>query len=704
MAKPAPFALNASTPRIDVIDAQGGLDLTTPPVRIGAGPILAGVNFVAESIGGYTRIPGYERFDGQAAPSEASYLALLLTPAPTASYGDSVTIGGTAYTVLGAEGDELYVYDLPTTAVAIGDTFTLNGVSHTVVEVSSAGAADLKTHAVMRSRAADERRKAITAPPGVGAVLGVVEHPSGDGVVAFRADANGVVEAYNSTSTGWKKIPRAIHLPFNNGTATIKVGDTVTGATSGASATVDEVIVLTGGFSTTTPATGVLILSSVTGTFSANENLNVGTTTVATATDTQAAVVLPANMDVFSDVYNFSGASGTNATYFVDRVTDYVYRYDGKSIVAVSTGMPSGVALERVMAYKSRLYVTAKSSLLVSAPGSPFKFDAVEGAAELAVGADITNLVAERGTAQTSAIVITTTRSIHILYGNSEVDWQLQALTYDMGALPDTAALVNGDVIFASESGLYTIEAVQRYGNFSVNAVSKSIAPLYDELRPYFKRALTRSDASQYRLYCTDGRVLVATQVSNVTSSGAVLKSLSFTLVSYKDYNTEEFVYTNVCKAVSGVGGERFFVAGGTYVFELDKGTSFDGAPIFAYFVTAFFDDRALLLRKRYKRLRVSAISRGFSEASLQYDVSPTAYDGGISRDKVLEVYPKGAWLDAASWGSFVWSAGATPEIAVDAPGTGRAMSVMVKSLSSISDPFTIQSFTVQYTIGRVER
>lgn len=699
-----PLTLSASRLRVDVVDARGGLDLTTPPVRIGAGPILAGVNFVSHSNGGYRRIPGYERFDGTDAPSDASYVALILDATPTASYGDMATIGASTYTVLGTEGRELYLYDVASGDVAVGDSITVGTETYTVVEISFAGAANLKTHAEMRALAADERRKSITAPPGTGAIIAVIESPLDGGVVAFRADANGVVEGYKSSDTGWVKVERAIHLPFNNATVTVNPGDTITGATSGATATVDEVILVTGAFDATTPGTGVFILSNVTGTFSAGESINVGTTTVAAATDTQAAVVIPPTMDPHSDVYNFGGAKGTNATYFVDRVTDYVYRFDGSRIVAISTGMPNGVALERVMAYKSRLYVTAGSSLMVSAPGSPFKFDAVEGATELAVGADITNIVAERGSASTSALVITTTRSIHVLYGNSEVDWQLQALTYDMGALPDTAALVGGDVILASESGIYTIEAVQRYGNFSVNSVSKAIKPLFDELRPLFKRALVRGDSSEYRLYCSDGRVLVATQVSTVTDSGAVLKSLSFSLVSYKDYQTETFVYNNVCKTVSVTGGERFFVSGGTYVYELDKGTSFDGDLIFAYFVTAFFNNRALMLRKRYKRVWISALSEGYSEATLQYDVSPSAYDGGTSRDKIVELYPKGAWLDVADWGRFVWSAGATPEVRLDTPGTGRAMSVMVKSLSSISDPFTIQSFTVQFTVGRMER
>jgi hypothetical protein len=44
----------------------GGLDLTTPSLRLQPGSLRDSVNFEVAQFGGYTRIDGYERVDGQA--------------------------------------------------------------------------------------------------------------------------------------------------------------------------------------------------------------------------------------------------------------------------------------------------------------------------------------------------------------------------------------------------------------------------------------------------------------------------------------------------------------------------------------------------------------------------------------------------------------------------------------------------------------
>jgi hypothetical protein len=692
--------LNASRVMIDVIPATGGLDVVTPPVSVVPGSLLAAENFVCSEVGGYTRIKGYERFDGSLSPSDATYVTVTLSTPAVASLNDTFVLGAKTYTVLGARGTELYVYGNDVAAFSHGTNFTLNDVTYTVVDALLVGAEDAELHARLQSLAANHRRASISPPSGSGAVLSVLGAPN-DTVLAFRADSSGVVKAFKSSPSGWVDVPLAMQLPIKNATVEIKVDDVIVGASSGASAKVVDVILTSGSFSTATPGVGILVLDNVSGTFAVDENLSRSGTTVAKASAANARVVIPASTSMVGVVYNFGSAE---ALYFVDRISLTIYRYDGTRIVGVPVTTTKNTPLVCIFAHKHRLYVSAAASLFISAPGKPFTLDAVEGAAEIGVGATITNVVAGGAPAETSAIVITTTHSLHILYGNSETDWQLQTLSTDIGALRDTAAAVNGDVLFASESGLYTIETVQQFGNFSVNSVSQLIAPLYKEVHSLIRQAVVRADSSQYRLFCSDGRVLVATQVRTVSNSGSVIKSLMFSVVSYKDFETESFVYNNVCRIVSSSGGERFFLSGGSFVYEIDRGTSFDGRPIFAYFITAFFMRRTFMLRKRYKRLFLSVLADSYATCSVQYDVSPSAYDGGTSRSLIVNMYPRGTWFDAASWGSFVWSAGVTPEFRLDTPAAGKAMSVLVKSLSDMSDAFTVQAFTVQYTVGRMER
>lgn len=55
---------------------KGGLNLVDAPMDIPQGMLLGGVNYELLTRDGLRRLSGYERFDGQASPSDASYWIL----------------------------------------------------------------------------------------------------------------------------------------------------------------------------------------------------------------------------------------------------------------------------------------------------------------------------------------------------------------------------------------------------------------------------------------------------------------------------------------------------------------------------------------------------------------------------------------------------------------------------------------------------
>src|SRR4051812_39257378 len=70
----------------------GGLDLTTPSLRLQPGALRDCLNFEVAQFGGYSRVDGYERVDGQASPSAASISIIQVTSfASVPSVGQSVT-------------------------------------------------------------------------------------------------------------------------------------------------------------------------------------------------------------------------------------------------------------------------------------------------------------------------------------------------------------------------------------------------------------------------------------------------------------------------------------------------------------------------------------------------------------------------------------------------------------------------------------
>jgi hypothetical protein len=76
---------------------KGGINLIDAPLTIPSGMCLAAVNYELLTNDGYRRVDGYERFDGQASPTDASYWVLdfntgsIVEPAV-----DSTAIGATS--------------------------------------------------------------------------------------------------------------------------------------------------------------------------------------------------------------------------------------------------------------------------------------------------------------------------------------------------------------------------------------------------------------------------------------------------------------------------------------------------------------------------------------------------------------------------------------------------------------------------------
>ena len=78
-------------------ELTGGLNLVDPPIEIPAGMLLAATNYELLPRGGYRRIDGFERSDGQSRPSSANYWILEFdTGTLAAPVDDSLVVGSTS--------------------------------------------------------------------------------------------------------------------------------------------------------------------------------------------------------------------------------------------------------------------------------------------------------------------------------------------------------------------------------------------------------------------------------------------------------------------------------------------------------------------------------------------------------------------------------------------------------------------------------
>src|SRR5690606_18119371 len=138
-----------------------------------------------------------------------------------------------------------------------------------------------------RALAANAYRLNIVAVPGSGPIRGVCRFKGA--LYAWRDNAAGTaMDIHKSSPAGWSAGALGMELAFTAGTAEIFEGDTITGATSGATAVVKRVVLATGDWDDS-DAAGKLIFESQTGVFEA-EDLDIGSSaSVATiAGDSQA--------------------------------------------------------------------------------------------------------------------------------------------------------------------------------------------------------------------------------------------------------------------------------------------------------------------------------------------------------------------------------------------------------------------------------
>lgn len=154
----------------------GGLDIVTPAISIGPGKVFDAQNYEPEISGGYRRINGFERYDGQDAPTDADYWVMTATIAATISIG-SVIVGASSLAsgwVLGVFSSTL-VLGRVSGSFIVGESLTVSAIAvatatTTAYQNGASAPSDDADYALL---AADDQRQNILKVPGSGRIRGV---------------------------------------------------------------------------------------------------------------------------------------------------------------------------------------------------------------------------------------------------------------------------------------------------------------------------------------------------------------------------------------------------------------------------------------------------------------------------------------------------------------------------------------------------
>ncbi len=681
--------------------ARGGLDIVTPVVAMKPGRALIAKNYEPAD-DGYARLPGIERYDGRPKPSKVTYhilnfdagvgnitegqtvtgltsgatgKALIDAVVQTGSFGGSNATGYLVLTIVSGtfqDNESLQVGGV-TKATANG-TAVLRGATTDALDTT------YYQDAVATARAL------IVAPSGSGVVRGV--HWYNGSLYCFRDNVGGTAgQLLKATSTGWVVQSLGFMVPYTTGSAAISVGQTVTGATSGASGVVTAVVLRTGNYGASS-AVGLLTFASITGTFQNGENLQVGGVTKCVASAASSAITLPAGGRYECINHNFSGQSATKKMYGVNGVGT-AFEWNGTVFVPIFTGMTTDTP-NHIAAHRNYLFLSFPGgSVQYSALLNPYSWSILSGAGEIAIGDNVTNIVPDTET----VMVIMSLERVGVLYGNISSEFEFKTRERQAGAVEWTAQQI-GPIHYLDQEGVRSMASSDKFGDFSIGTISRRVKPLMDAKRKAgvtVDCAFVLRSKSQYRLFYSDGSFLIFWFGSGMDRPEIMAGNYGKRVRC-------------ICAGEESDGSEAiFFGSDDGFVYQMDAGTSLDGSEIDSY-VRLPVTCNSPRQRKRFKKLFAAMATNPNINLKYVVEYGPSETEQGASVANDFTVRGGGGVWDVDNWGSFYWSGGFEGRADQGMEGEGSIAYITMYGKSSTDQPHTLKSLTVNFVPGPLER
>jgi len=489
-------------------------------------------------------------------------------------------------------------------------------------------------------------------------------------------------------------------LAFDAGTNEIKIDDVITGVTSGITATVKQVNIASGAW-VDDDAAGYLSITGNTGTWTDGEKIQVSSSdradvngasqpsarTLAKADGTQYAQTLEPGGKYEFVTYNFTGKSGGISMYGVNTVGKGFY-YDGTAFIKIHTGMETDTP-EHVIAHKNHLFFSFPGgSIQHSSIRSPLQWSPITGAAEIALGDEVSGFSTELK----EVMSIFTRNDTYMLYGSSSADWNLTRFHQGSGAIPYTMQKMD-QTFFLDDRGITSIFTVQYYGDFQSSVASSQIDPYIQKKKSSAILSLRVRGKNQYRLFFNDKTGLAMTYMNrqNIGIMPFTMSNQINCCCSGEDANGFEVLY----------GG---FEDG--YIRRLDSGTSFDGATVASFIRSSYYSYGSPQVKKRFREIGLEINA----DTSTTLTVSPTFdYGGTFTPRSSPSAASYTVSVTADQWNEDDVSNDTTGITVIASErikinGIGTNMGMIIQNSSIYDKPITLQGAVVGYSTRGIRR
>jgi hypothetical protein len=695
------------TQKVTYFPLDGGLDIVSPDLVVKPGRLRFSSNYEPRSTGGYRRIDGYERYDGNPKPSLANQAFFdVIGFTNTVAVGDRLVgsvNGYVAFVIDQFDGIGL-AYDFADIDQVFVDTEVLTNST----QANTYATVDLSTDAIVGPFTTDGdsingnigpaqtlRRGNISEVPGEGVVRGIhrLEDSNGD-LYAFRNNVGSTAQdLYKDSPAGWILQDLGQSITYTVGAiAKFLMGESISDG-GGATGIVTAVNITSGTFLGGN-AVGTVYFHTLTGTFAAGTITGADSGGTATIVGASTSITLNAGgkHDIVS--YNFFGQLTSLAMYGAYGTGDaYMWNGSGMALLPEASDDPTSFP-SHIYAHKFHLFLSFKSSMINSNIGDPFSYTALGGASEIAVGDDITGFDAPQG----DVLAVFSKDSTNLLYGTSSANWELRNHSRVSGAKEWTIQRV-GNTRYLDDRGLTQLAAVDAFGDFHENSFSKYIDPLVKAKMGKELDSIIVREKDQYRIFYNDGTALIA----RVLEQGGFPH---FTPIEYP-LNVNNCITTERTDGVE----ELFFASDDPdngFVYQMDSGNSFDGEALEYYARLPYNTIGSPRHIKRFFKIVLEVETEIGVTSTVDVKYAPDFSYGNPDRPKGIqqefEVSGGGAyWNEGIEWADFFW--GQLPNEAEGyIKGSGRNIGLSISGSSILDGSHTITGMTIQYALRGVKK
>jgi hypothetical protein len=338
---------------------------------------------------------------------------------------------------------------------------------------------------------------------------------------------------------------------------------------------------------------------------------------------------------------------------------------------------------------------------MFSSLGFPLEFRTDTGAGLLSFGQQITGLL---GAANTS-LVVTAQNRIEYVIGTDAGSFELNPLSDASGAQSYTLQMMD-EPMFLDDGGVRKLSATSAFGDWRMGAVTASVEPLIMLKRnagivPVASQTIKGRD--QYRLFWSDRSGIT------VYIGRKYPETLPFKL------GMQVFC---ACSGEVEIGyGERLFV-GSTdgFVYEMNRGTSYDGNPIDSYIRLPFTSTGSPSQHTRWMKATFELSTPDPISIGVAFDID---YAKGLGGEQTLVYVDAGTAListdalndswDASigSWDNSTVAMNWTPvqaRLEYHLSGLGPNIAATLVHNSAVARQHTISSQTYNFSRRRIMR